>query len=290
MTQLLQREAIQFDALSSLLKSADLHVLEAGEVITVSDDSDEPPFTHFFRLNYVIKGHIHLYRGNTNYKVTEGHLLFLLPDQKISVHEDGEETHILFINFEVRNLDKRDAFVKGIEKSFPSHIIEDRANVIYEIFRLILQETNIRQPGYALSINNLFTHMLVQVSRLKANTVYEDELMTKANHSISLYNEAVSYIGRHISESIRIPDIASHLFISEIYLYKLFTEHAGCSPKEYITKYRIMLAKGYLQNSGSTIKNISDSLGYPDPNYFSAVFKKATGMSPLEYRKNNSKK
>ena len=279
------RDAIEYDALSTLLEEADLHVLEAGEIITESAGTSEPPFTHYFRLNHVIKGHVHLITHGVNYQINEGHMLFLLPQQMQTIDNDEETKHVMFINFEIRNLDKREEFIRLMEKISPSHILKDNHNNLYDTFRLILEENKLRQNGYALSINNLFQHLVIEMTRFTVKEAVEGELSSHASHSLSLYNEAVQYIGRHISETIRISELAFHLSISEIYLYKIFMEHANCSPKEYIIRYRMILARSYLEHSDAPVKTISDSLGYPNPNYFSSAFKKETGISPAEYRK-----
>ena len=57
------------------------------------------------------------------------------------------------------------------------------------------------------------------------------------------------------------------------------------SPMQYIISLRISTAKGLLEKSTKNIAEISNEIGYDNPLYFSRLFKKCTGLTPTEYRK-----
>ena len=63
----------------------------------------------------------------------------------------------------------------------------------------------------------------------------------------------------------------------------------GSSPKAYIDTLRIDLAQKLLTKNGMTVSEVAYSVGYSEPLYFSAVFKKATGISPTEFKKKYAK-
>ena len=58
----------------------------------------------------------------------------------------------------------------------------------------------------------------------------------------------------------------------------------GDSYIDFITKVRIDKAKGFLKQTDMRISDIELSVGYPNPQYFSTLFKKYTGIPPAEYR------
>ena len=58
----------------------------------------------------------------------------------------------------------------------------------------------------------------------------------------------------------------------------------GCSPISYLLARRIAEGKHLLENSNYSVSQISLSLGFSSPSYFTQRFKKAVGLSPLEYR------
>lgn len=75
------------------------------------------------------------------------------------------------------------------------------------------------------------------------------------------------------------------------YFRKIFKEHIGITPLDYLEKIRIEYAKEQIWTYGDilTMKEIAESCGFADPYYFSRVFRKCEGMSPRMYLKNEVK-
>lgn len=84
-----------------------------------------------------------------------------------------------------------------------------------------------------------------------------------------------------------LPSIARDLNLSYSSLRRLFRQHTGVSLKQYQTDVRIRRACELLRNSDNSIKEISRYLGYSSPFHFSAQFKKATDLSPSQWREKN---
>lgn len=85
--------------------------------------------------------------------------------------------------------------------------------------------------------------------------------------------------------------IAKHLYLNQSYLSRMFKKEIGISFVEYLTKIRMEKAIGLLKEGDMKAFEIADSIGISDSNYFSTCFKKYTGVSVSEYKKdiNNSK-
>ena len=69
-----------------------------------------------------------------------------------------------------------------------------------------------------------------------------------------------------------------------------FKANFGVGIIEYLTYIRIQTAKLLLSGTSKSVKEIAESCGYPDQNYFSKVFSKRCGMTPTKYRKNKTSK
>ena len=89
----------------------------------------------------------------------------------------------------------------------------------------------------------------------------------------------------NFGRDITIQEIAKTLHIDSAYLTRKFIQNYGVAPKEYLMAKRIKNAKRLLMESDASIKEIAASVGYADQLYFSRIFKKNEGLSPLEYRK-----
>ena len=73
--------------------------------------------------------------------------------------------------------------------------------------------------------------------------------------------------------------------VSKYYLVHAFTKEYDISPINYVIQKRIEEAQQLLKNDDYTLSSISRILGFSSPSYFSQTFKRLTGISPNEYRK-----
>ncbi len=100
---------------------------------------------------------------------------------------------------------------------------------------------------------------------------------------------AVERIHTHFTQNeISVKELASLCGISEAYFRRLFAAKYGLSPKEYITKLRMDLAKTLLSSDDLSISNTALKCGYAEPCHFSREFTKHIGISPNAYRKEKS--
>lgn len=81
--------------------------------------------------------------------------------------------------------------------------------------------------------------------------------------------------------------LAAECNVSEVYFRRLFKEHLGTSPKQYIIDVRIQVAKQLLGEGQLSIAMISERCGFSNQYHFSRLFKQHTGLTPSEYRKAN---
>ncbi|GHU81466.1 hypothetical protein FACS189468_4160 [Spirochaetia bacterium] len=95
--------------------------------------------------------------------------------------------------------------------------------------------------------------------------------------------KAIAYIHDHYAEGLQLGSAAEAAQVSPAYLSRLFSEHLNTSFIDYLTDLRLAEAEKLLRTSKLNIKEVSFAVGYQDPNYFSKLFKKATGLSPSQY-------
>ncbi|WNR42334.1 response regulator [Paenibacillus roseipurpureus] len=94
-----------------------------------------------------------------------------------------------------------------------------------------------------------------------------------------------AYIQAHAHEDLSLERLAATVNRNPFYVSKLFKEHFGMNYIDFLTEHRIETAKGLMQETEMSLKEITYEVGYNDPNYFSRVFKKLVGLSPTDYRK-----
>lgn len=95
---------------------------------------------------------------------------------------------------------------------------------------------------------------------------------------------ALDYIAANYPLPISVDDIAAAAAVSRSTLFRLFRTELGAAPSDYLIEYRIEQAKKLLSETDISITAAARSAGYENNLYFSRAFRKATGMSPTEYR------
>lgn len=95
---------------------------------------------------------------------------------------------------------------------------------------------------------------------------------------------AMDYIRCNISRDLSRTEIAEAIFLSPEYLSHLFKKETGSSLSEYIVTEKMRLAQQLLRDSSMQISEVAQKVGYSNFSYFSQVFKKHLGLSPVEYR------
>lgn len=102
--------------------------------------------------------------------------------------------------------------------------------------------------------------------------------------AIDSIKRALDFIDDHVSEEIRISDLASHCYLSSFYFQRLFHETTGYSVEKYILYRRLACAVTGLQK-GERVNKVAEKSGFKSPEHFSRVFKETYKMTPSDYRK-----
>ena len=101
----------------------------------------------------------------------------------------------------------------------------------------------------------------------------------------SLIDTAKQYLAEHFeSNDVSLNTVAAQVGVSSSYFSSIFKQETGQSFVEYLTKLRIDKACELLRCTTLRTAEIGERVGYNDPHYFSATFKKVTGVSPKDYK------
>lgn len=164
---------------------------------------------------------------------------------------------------------------------------------------VVLQLLHIFQPDYELQIK-YFDRMINPILDIENIELIGDlkryleniflMILDKNNSNIgsisSMVQDIYSYIALNYQTAIKIEDIAESLHMDKNILMKSFKNETGQTIGEYITTYRIELAKSLIKSGKYYINEVSYYVGYRDTKYFSKVFRKIVGCSPKEFQQN----
>ncbi|AWK51437.1 DNA-binding response regulator [Clostridium beijerinckii] len=99
-----------------------------------------------------------------------------------------------------------------------------------------------------------------------------------------LFENVKNFIKENIETELELEKVASNFSLSVYYFSRTFKEVTGTSYSDYINKCRIDIAKELLSSGKMNVKEVCYKVGYNDPNYFSKVFKKYEGVSPVNFK------
>ena len=103
-------------------------------------------------------------------------------------------------------------------------------------------------------------------------------------HGDEMVQQAQSYIESKLHEKISVEHLSSKFAVGRRNFDRRFIKATGNTPVEYSQRVKIESAKKALETSRKTINEVMYEVGYSDVKAFREVFRKITGMSPLEYR------
>lgn len=102
-----------------------------------------------------------------------------------------------------------------------------------------------------------------------------------------IVQEALRMLQRDFAFLDGIAEVADRLQVSQEYLTRSFRKSMGIPPGKYLNQLKMEYAKMLFRQGGHSVSFVADACGFANYNYFSRVFREATGVSPTEYMKNN---
>ena len=189
----------------------------------------------------------------------------------------GIDYHFLRIFFE-----RTRSFENRLDRSNPS------TKRIYDLMIEIEQEFINRRPAYELMIKIKLQSIFVEIIRgydYVAETRGENAMASKDAEAM---NRVFAYIERHLSDDIKLEDLASEAIMSPSYFSTSFKKCNGVSPFEYIARVRVKRSIEYIRSTGKSMTEIATLCGFNNSTSFIKSFKKVTGKTPSFYRSTGS--
>ena len=113
------------------------------------------------------------------------------------------------------------------------------------------------------------------------STLEQSEAAT--NHQLIL--RAAETLRKQYQQEMALADLLADAHMSKSYFLRLFRQYMGTTPYNYLVNFRITQAKELLVLTDHSVSEIAQEVGFGDASNFSTRFAKATGQSPLQYRK-----
>ena len=162
-------------------------------------------------------------------------------------------------------------------------------------------DTLVDKPEYALCDKKLLTKyfrelkkidkdkILCAIHILEACAGYEQLKDFITNNQHSFKSQIETYINDNLNKNLSVQSMCDYMYISRVELYRQIKDIYNCTPATLIKEKRLGCAKNMLITTDLSVAEVAEKSGIGDYNYFSKVFKKTFGISPLKYRKTNQR-
>lgn len=149
---------------------------------------------------------------------------------------------------------------------------------IVDLYIKAIEIAGEERSGFQQALAGIVMHMLgLMYYRHRTRDFVDENMINKINKAKVIMREG-------IYESLSAKDVADRLHTGYSGFRKAFKEFTGTSPAQYMQELKLNEAKRLLTTTSRPVKEISYSLKYENPEYFSIFFKRRTSKTPLEYR------
>lgn len=244
----------------------------------------------FWEIVYCIKGEAYVSADEKVIKLSENQLIFHKPMEFHSLRvEENIPTELYIMSFkaegELMEAFKNKIFFLNKEQKRSLMdivaILLSGSDVIEDEIHLGFLENLCKKPYGMNVLKNLTENFLISLSETSAAPT-----QLVKNSETAIYSAALRFIDEYVYEKMTVEELSSRCNVSSAYLKKIFDKYNGLGIHEYILKNKISLAKQML-SAGEAVTDIAYDLGFSSQHYFSTAFKRETGFTPSEYKRQN---
>ncbi|MBP1965380.1 AraC family transcriptional regulator of arabinose operon [Paenibacillus aceris] len=210
--------------------------------------------------------------GDRKIHVEPGNVIMLMPGQEeYFTFSKKEDTWHRWISVHVPDL-KREIIeqLSSLPECLP---LSENMNRLLDLMLRIQQHTSATAP------------LLISLG-LAALQLYPTEskqLMQKEEKHPAVY-AAIAWISGNFANEFTLKDLAEAVGVSTEHLVRLFRQHEHTTPIQYVWRYRVRQAVGFLTNTGLSITEVAQSCGFKTSHHFARLVKQTTGHTASELR------
>ncbi|RIX50279.1 helix-turn-helix domain-containing protein [Paenibacillus nanensis] len=252
-----------------------------------------------FDLIVVMKGCLYMGEEDRQYEVRAGHMLILRPDaEHYSTRACEEDTEYYWAHF--RTLGDWVC----VETPLTPMQLSDSAEPIPAAEQFAPRTFVKRLPQFAKPANlTLLESKLIQLAQMSINDhihgvrwkqqlVFQEvvDLISASvearspTPALACAEKAASYLRQHYREDITAQSLGESINFHPVYIARCMKREFGCSPFDYLLRFRIQQAKMLLLQTDLSISRVAEEVGFNQSAYFATCFTRYEGMSPRQYR------
>ena len=250
-----------------------------------------------YEVYYLFEGERCYFIGTKIYHLKQGSLVFV---RRNVIHKTAlsREAHHDRILLEISRSYLESVFAITGELTLHDFFQDDciilsleseEQNFITELLLALGRELGTKNSGFRLLAKSLVAELFIYAKRMENKTNPSASSRTDDPRHRQI-EQIACYIAENCCSPLSLNSIAEQFYMNKCYLSRIFKEITGFTVNGYLHARRIQKARSLLIQNSMNISEVAEAAGYENLTYFERVFKKHTGMSPLEYRRQYGKR
>ena len=247
----------------------------------------------FWEMVYIDKGRVLIQRDEDTIELSQGEIVLHKPNEFHAIRALDSAPNFFVISFVclssvMQYLEKYHTVLNRTLQPFISSILTETEKTYIipkndPYLKKLYKRKNTAIGGEQL-IKTYLEQLLIFLIRDVLNTKETNLFPTKESMENHLILAVKEEIANNIESPFRLNELCFRLGYSKSYLSKLFKEQTGDTIASYAVKRKIKEAKRLIRESDLNFAQISDKLGFDNPQYFCRVFKRITNSTPTEFK------
>ncbi len=276
------------DKISRELEQYDYEIGSISYLNETSNKKSPRAVLNSYKILVMLQGQASIHIDRSIYYTSSGDCVIFAPGSLYHAEiSEEEKCRFIAINFNISSPVQSRKFenmlgLKGVA-IFQGIIPADITNQLMAVYAAAAAEEDGCYYRTMLMLKKLVglmtfnSHSRTQDKTTGENSISREQTVLKCHR----------YIINNPETAVTVDMLCEECSVSQSYLYKCFRKVLGVSTKDFITKTKLDMAARSLLQTDKTIVNIARENGYSNSYRFSNIFKKAYGMSPSAYRKEN---
>jgi AraC-like DNA-binding protein len=249
--------------------------------------------TSDYELHLFLEGKGQFLLNRSKYTITGNRLFLTKPREFHSILPDAVQSPISYyaVLFEPQENEDRDLLVLFEGISGPMTIDGRERFLMEDLYHLTREQSPEKQRAAEYLLLSLLFRW---GGLLKTGETPQEHCKTGEERNLPGFtrtdpggyvNRALTMMEKSIREKLNVAVLANKLGLSEEHFIRLFHRRLGITPFQYFIRLKIEAASAYLSSTRLKVQSVADHFGFENPFHFSRIFKKCTGLSPVEYRR-----
>ena len=219
----------------------------------------------YYDLTFVLEGEMVYFANGERIHLKRNDVVFMPPGTCRARQRGMETVRYVSFNFQITT---------GKTLDLPCLIA---GGVSQEIRNAVMN-----YPFHHLAPNHFSSEKCIALLDYILYCLLDETMKLTRNEHVSAM---IAYVDSHISQKLTLRQVSAKVGLSREYASALFRREMNCTLTDYINEQKLTLALAMILGEELSLTQISEDLGFDNYNYFSRLFKKKFGMTPIQVKK-----